>query len=273
MNRSCPDEARLTRYVDRDLSPEEDRALSEHVQGCAWCRERVERLRALLDALRPASLSAEELGRHVSDVMARLDAAPAAAISGGGSRAAWFALAAAAASIGLWFGVVQLRPHTTWQARGGQSAPTIARDVGVQAYAFEGGAARPLTPGAAISRSTALGAGFRNLGVADAYLLLFAVDARGVVHWIAPRYASADSDPEAVRLALTADETWLPDRVVFEDVAPGALRIVSVVTPALAHVSEIEALEAVGASSQAIMQRLQHAEVRELRVIVKGEQP
>jgi hypothetical protein len=38
-------------------------------------------------------------------------------------------------------------------------------------------------------------------------------------------------------------------------------------------VSDIEALGVSGASSQAITQRLPHAEVRELRVIVKGETP
>lgn len=273
MNRPCPDEARLARYVDRDLSPEDERALVEHVEDCARCREHVDGLRAAIDELRPEALSAEELAQHLSDVMARLDVAPAAAVSGRGARAPWLVLAAAAACIGLGIAVVPLRPHMTWQARGGHSAPTIARDVGVQAYAFDDDAPWPLTPGAEISSSAALGAGFRNLGVADAYLLLFAVDARGVVHWIAPRYASAEGDPEAVRLALTSAETWLRDRVVFDELAPGALRIVSVVTPALTHVSDIEALEAVGASSQAIMQRLPHAEVRELRVIVKGDRP
>lgn len=272
MTRSCPDAARLTRYVDRDLSPEDSLALSEHVSACARCQEHVAALRGMLDALQPAALSPDELRTHVSEIMARLDAAPPAAISGKIAHAPWLALTAAAC-VGLSFAAFWLRAPSAWQARGGHSAPTIARDVGVQTYAFEGDALRPLTPGAEISSHTPLGAGFRNLGVADAYLLLFAVDARNVVHWISPRYVSSERDPEATRLALTADETLLYERVIFDDVAQGSLRIVSVVTPQLTHVSDIETLEADGASSQAITQRLPHAEVRELRVMMKGDEP
>jgi hypothetical protein len=209
----------------------------------------------------------------VREVMARLDTTPPAAISGRGAQRAWLATAAVAACICLSIGLWRVRPHGIWQARGDHKMPTIARDIGVQAYAFDDGALRPLTPGAEISSTTPLGAGYRNLGVSSAYLLLFAVDARDLVHWISPRYDSADSDPEATRLALTADESFLPERVIFDDLTPGSLRIVSVVTPALAHVSDIEALEAVGASSQAITRRLPHAEVRELRVNVKGNTP
>jgi hypothetical protein len=91
--------------------------------------------------------------------------------------------------------------------------------------------------------------------------------------WISPRYDSSQRDPEATRLPPSRDEQLLPEQVRFDDVAPGALRIVAVVSATPAHVSAIEALEAAGATSQAIMHRLPQAEVRELRVTVTGGKP
>jgi hypothetical protein len=145
MSRACPDEAKLTRYVDRDLSPEDSRALTEHVQSCARCHEQVAELRGMIDALQPIAPSREELAQHVSDIMARLDATAAAAVSGKRGRAPWRALAAAAC-VCLAIGVYEIRPHATWQARGGLLAGSLSLALGGY-YALYGGSALALHDG------------------------------------------------------------------------------------------------------------------------------
>jgi Sigma-70 region 2 len=129
-----------------------------------------------------------------------------------------------------------------WQARGGWSAAGAARDVLVQPC-VAGGALAPLPQGSVIARDAPLTATFRNFGAAPAYLLLFAVDARHVVHWIAPRYTRAEENPMARVLPPSLRQDVLDTSVVFDDLSPGTLRLVAVVSPAPVHVAGVETLD------------------------------
>jgi hypothetical protein len=132
----------------------------------------------------------------------------------------------------------------------------------VQPYAV-GGGLRPLVSGSTIDVTTPLTAGFRNLGETPAFLLLFAVDARSVVHWISPAYTQSDDDPASTRLSGFTREQMLGATVVFEDVSAGPLRVVAVITSAPAHVSDVESLAGTGLSAARLTRRLPGAEVRE----------
>lgn len=160
-----------------------------------------------------------------------------------------------------------------WQARGAHVVPTLGRDVGVQPYAVRNGL-EPLGSGAVVEGSTPVTAGFRNIGRRPAFLLLFVVDARGAVHWISPPFVSPQDDPVSTTLGQTADERVLGTTAVFDDLIAGPLRVVAVITPAPAHVSDVEALGA-DITADRIARRLPGAEVREtlLEVRDKGATP
>jgi hypothetical protein len=96
-------------------------------------------------------------------------------------------------------------------------------------------------------------------------LLLFALDVRGTIHWISPRFVDPQEDPAATLLVPTQQERLLPTTVVFDDPAPGPLRVFTVLSAKATHVSDIESL-APGAgalNARDITRRLPHAEVRE----------
>jgi hypothetical protein len=259
-------EASLLRFVDDDLSNEETERVRAHLQTCQVCREQEATLRMLRADLHAPLPHALDVAGHVSAVMqavARADARK----PGPSRRVPLAAAAVLAAGVLLSIGLRARTPHSTFQARGG-GVSAIARDVGVQLYA-QGPILRPLPPGAAIPADAALTAGYRNLGARPVSLLLFALDVRNTVHWISPRYSDAREDPLATELPVTLDERVLPTSVVFEDVAPGALRVITLISAAPMHVSDIEALATTGLNPRDITRRLPHAEVREtvLRVV------
>ena len=262
----CPSEERLWRYLDQDLSPRDASAVSQHVTECGRCRDEQERLHALLASLRAPELPSADRAAHVEAVLNRIatDPQPQAAHRLRKLLGLLLPLAAAGALL-----IAQLGQDGRFQARGGPSEVTIGRDVGVQPYAVDP-SLHALVAGSVIRSDAPLTASFRNLGPGPVYLLLFAVDARGALHWISPRYERAGEDPAATALASSRSERLLPDTVVFEDLATGPLRIVSVITPEVAHVSDLEAIGG-GASAAAISQRLPRAEVRELRLLVANE--
>jgi hypothetical protein len=270
MTRStCPGYARLVRAVDRDLSQEQLDVIDDHIQTCARCLQDWDTLKRDIDGLRAPRADDFEVSEHVRSVMARLSDAPSDVARGKHAPWGWALGLVAGAALGFFAyrsGVAPEYQGARGTANSGEH--TLARDVAVQAYASEP-ALRPLMPGSTVDADTALTAGYRNLGVDPVYLLLFAVDARSTVHWISPAYLSAREDPLATRLPVGADERLLPQRVVFENLAPGRLRIVAVMTTSPSHVSDIEALEAEGANTPAIMRRLPGAEVREWGIQVR----
>ena len=265
----CPRETELIRFVDADLSPERSDRVRKHLGQCATCTRQVQEVRSLVEAIGATPEIEFDVRGHVMDVMAGLDRRVAP-----GNRprplAKVAAITAIAASVGLVVHVVGLRhgsPPGTWQARGSSQGESLSRDVGVQVYALAK-ALQPVHPGDTIAPSTALTAGLRNLGHARAYVLIFAVDARNQVHWITPKYTRADEDPTATESLRTEEERLLPSSVVFDDLAEGPLRIVTIVSPAPVRVSQVESLAQTELSQGHLARRFASAEVREIVVYV-----
>jgi hypothetical protein len=267
----CPDDDDLVRWGDDALTVERAAKVETHVARCRRCRERNEALRALVADLKAAVARPVDVQAHTRAVMDRIDAVDAAARTVAWPRRAWWiasagSVASCALGVGLYF-ALHATLHATrdggeFEARGGGLASTTARDVGVQPYAAQG-ALRPLTSGTSVDAATPLTAGFRNLGQGPAYLLLFAIDSRRMVHWISPAYARASDDPVSTMLAHTVDERLLGTTAVLEDVAPGPLRIVAVITATPAHVSDVEAFEGRELGATELVRRLPGADVRE----------
>jgi hypothetical protein len=185
---------------------------------------------------------------------------------------------AAAAAVGM---VVATRgpeadaPDGAFVARGARSETSLSRDVGVKLYAHDG-SLRPLDAGSRVRVGTALTAGLRNVGSAPVFLLLFAVDTRDTVHWIAPAFTTAGTDPEAAIVPPTAAERLLPTAAAFDDLAPGALRVVAILSPDIlsperAHVSDIERLAAPELVEARLERRFPRADIRQFRLEVTPE--
>jgi hypothetical protein len=266
----CPGEAELLRFVDEDLSPEQVARMTAHLAACTTCSEKVSGLRDLIDDVRaPISVEKFPLGGHVAEVMSRLDA-PAPAHS---APRRWLSLGAGGLAVAATAVLVLTlngsgdEAQGRFTARGTGTKPSLSRDVGVQLYQKDG-ELRPLQAGDRIRPNTALTAGLRNLGTAGVYLLLFAVDARNQVHWIAPEYTVAGQDPGAVNIAPARDERLLPSAVAFDDLSEGPLRVIALLGPKPLRVSDIEALPAAELDGAFLMRRFAGAEIRQFQLDV-----
>jgi hypothetical protein len=271
-DKNCPSESELVRFVDADLSPERLARVEQHLELCGACAKQVTGLSELVsDVVAEVPQPGWDVGEHVDAVMKRLDA-PALRSTNG--QLAWWggalAVAAAAALFVTTGGPDVDAPQGELVARGAAAASSLSRDVGVQVYARDA-ALRPLGSASVIGQRTALTAGLRNLGNQPAYLLLFAVDANHDVHWLAPEFTVASSDPAAVTIAPATAEQLLPSSVVFDDLAAGSLRVVAVITAEPTRVSEVESLGPEQLSDAGLMARFPQAEVRQILLQVKPE--
>lgn len=274
--KGCPSEQELLSFVDAVLSPEQLARIEQHVARCAGCRERVEGLRSLISALAaPLPLEAGQsfdVAGHVAKVMGRLDETPRQPLRS--PRTHWMlgvsGLAAAAALLLVLLPRQPGNVEGTFRARGGVSEATLSRDVGLQLYAHEA-SPRALSPGSRVTTKTAFTAGLRNLAAKPAHLLLFGVDARGTVHWISPRYVDPSSDPASTLVAPSPKEVLLPNAVVFDDLAPGVLRVVALISEESGRVSQVDALTAEQLSAERLIKRFPKAEVRQVALEVSAE--
>ena len=158
-------------------------------------------------------------------------------------------------------------PAEHFEARGGAADAGPSRDIGVQLYALDP-SLHALASGAPVRAGTPLTAGLRNLGDGAAYLLLFGVDSKHAVHWIAPEFTKPGTHPEAISIAPKVAERLLPRSVTFDDLAPGRLRLVTVITNEPTHVSAVEGLAAAELEVEGLARRFPGAEIRELTLEV-----
>lgn len=275
MSDSCASQATLLAFADNDLPPEKLRQLEKHLETCGICAKQVMALSELIeDVAAPVAAVPFDAAEHAAAVMKRLDAPLGHAR--GVPPAVWAGIFGAVAAAAALLLVLGREPHGPGQgdgprghfaARGGDAESALGRDVGVQVYTV-GPPLRPLASGVRISPSTALAVGVRNLGQGTAYVLLFAVDSKQVVHWLAPGFSEPGSDPEALHIVPLREERLLSTQVVFDDLAPGPLRIVTLVSSEPSHVSQVEALSPDELGSAALSQRFPRAEAREVTVMV-----
>jgi hypothetical protein len=272
-DKRCPSWSELLSFVDADLPPEQLARLEQHLEKCSACTKQVMGLSTLLaDIAAPPPLDPPlDVAPYVASVMQRLDTP--IANPRGARLLAWCGVLAAAALALLVLtqrhGPTAARtPGGELAARGGPAVASLSRNVDVRLVALQPGLVA-LHAGSHITNKTALTAGLRNLGQEPAYLLLFAVDAERAVHWIAPEYTSATANPGAFPIAPSSAERLLPSSVVFDDLSPGDLRLVALISKTQLHVSDVEALTPSELGAAALRQRFAGAEVREFSVDVR----
>jgi len=189
----CLTEVQILDLVDGGIAPNERAALDGHLAGCAPCRAARQELEDLVGDL--AALPELDEDAHVKAIMGRLDDERPLARTTRRNRIRWGLAAPLASALAIAAGAllfVQTRPShredPAFTARGGGSRHTLARDVGVSVRCGTK-TLTPLTAGAIVEPDAAFTATFTNVRDTPAYLLLFAIDAKGEVHWLYPAYA------------------------------------------------------------------------------------
>lgn len=240
MNPVCPEPAELLRLLDGEVTENRGAELRAHLAGCPRCAEEwaaQQRLVARLAAPIPGSPAPGS----VEAVMRRLDA-PVPALPGRRWPrwvAAGAGLAAAAALVLVLFPRGPVVPGA-FTPRGGAAA-SWERKIAVELWAVET-PPRRLETGAAVGPGTAYVASYRNLDASPAWLLAFAVDARGETHWLYPAFLYPGSDPGALRLEPGQRQEVLAETVVLEDLPAGPLRVVTLVAREQLRLSSVERL-------------------------------
>ena len=233
----CPSNQEWLSLIDGEATENRAAELRAHASGCSRCAQELELQSQLVrDLAAPVPVSANA----VSAVMRRLEKAerPAPRFGWRGWAFAGGALAAAAVVTLLIVPATGI-DRGTFRARGHRVPWT--QKVGIEVWAIES-SPRKLETGAQVSPATPLVASYHNVDAAAAYLLVFAVDARGELHWAYPGFEDAKTDPEAVRLEPLQMKKVLPDSVLLEDLPAGPLELVTFISSESLHVSRIESL-------------------------------
>jgi hypothetical protein len=270
MSVPCPAGDEFTRLLDGELTENRAAHLRQHAAACPTCAAELEAQQALLARL-AAPVPGLPSDGAMAALVARLDAADAdAAAEASAARSArrlpgprvWAGLAAAAAVLAVVW-VTPWHREEAFTPRG--DGATWTQKVGVDLWALRG-APRRLAPDDALDPGVALVASYSNLDPAPAWLLAFALDDQGEVHWLYPGYHDARTNPQALRLEGSVAQRALPESVILEQVPPGPLRLVTVLTRSPLHVSDVEAAAPADRSPEALRRRWPEARVDELVV-------
>jgi hypothetical protein len=97
----------------------------------------------------------------------------------------------------------------------------------------------------------------------DVYLMVFALDEQGAVHWLHPAYVSDATNPTSLKLAREVTERVLPEVAEPENPAPGALRVYALLSRAPLDVKSVEGKLQAGAAP--VAELFPDAEVEEWR--------
>ncbi len=261
MTSPCPVPEEFSQLVDGELTENRAGQLRAHAAGCHGCGAALRAQQRLVARLR-APLPGVPSGGAVAAVMARLGEAgalPAAPEVRRSGRRAWAAgLAAAAAAVVVLTAGLTARDDGAFASRG----PAVAwtSKVGVELWALQG-QPRRLQAGDLLPPGVALVASYSNVDPAAGWLLAYAVDQAGEVHWLYPAYLDAATDPVAVRLEGSTVQRALGESVVLQDVPEGELQLVTVVSRTPHRVSEVEGAGPAGRTAEALRRRWPDARV------------
>ncbi|NTX04863.1 MULTISPECIES: anti-sigma factor [Myxococcus] len=244
MSAPCPDPMELLEWLDGESTLHRSRWLEGHLSGCASCRRELNAQKQLVARLSAPPPPVDE--RDVQALMARLKDKPLrhpVAWWAPGWRAGLATACLAVTGVLCGYAVQEFSPlRTQFAARGGQFVAPLQRYVGVDLLSA-GSPPVLLRPGAVLSPSTPLFARFRNLGETPAFLLLFARDAAGELHWLYPAYLTPGEDPRSVELSPSVRDTPMPEAVLLDQPALGPLQVFALVTSEPLRVLDVEALE------------------------------
>ncbi|MGQ0505126.1 MAG: anti-sigma factor family protein [Myxococcaceae bacterium] len=288
---SCPSQSELFRLLEGELKERDADRIRSHTQGCASCQARLAEQQTLTSRI-GAAFAPSTSDAAVAQVMARLERAAPERAPTPWQWQPWALVAVAAAVAGvIWVSspraggptLVQAPPvapsapvHASpsahappspaFASRGSQQPLALHQQAGVALYEVAD-PVKKLSHDSKVSARSSFVAGYTNLGSAGAvFLTLFAVDAKGEVHWLYPGHPTADQDPSSLTLAPARDLALLPEAVTLERPAPGPLRILSIVSRQPLKVSAVESLPPKELNEEALRARWPDASITATRV-------
>jgi hypothetical protein len=278
MTSPCPPSEKWDLLADRQLSEDEAQALRAHARTCSDCDNAMKASEALLARIAaPVGGSAPSTEDPVAAVMRRVRMREAPRVRP--SRSRWAQAGLVLGALGASLLVVLVAPRMlvedepeTWTSRGAGSPSSLAQRVGIRFHR----ATNPPTPleaGARLPPTTPFVVTYRNIEATQpVYLLAFAVDAAGEVHWLYPGHLSETSDEPAPRLETTGpQERMMPEAVRLEEPPAGPLRLMSIVSLEPSSVSSVERLPPEQRTLAALRERWPAAVVEALEVELAGE--
>lgn len=275
MTSTCMTDEEIFAIVDGAKHAEHE----AHARQCAACSERLDELRrATTHLTAPVFVAPTKLA--VDDVMARLGTVvpdpslftpPAPAERKARVVRTFVGAAAGLALLGLvTFGLLQPEiGNGDLRARGGSIAASTERRVGVHVHA--GGQA--LVSNTTVRPDDTWSITYENGMGEPVYVLVFAIDAKGAVHWLCPVYVDAQSDPLSTPLPPSDTKSALPIGVQLESPAAGPMRVVAIVSHAVMHVKDVDTLQATELESSSLRGRWPEADVRDLATVVIATSP
>lgn len=169
---------------------------------------------------------------------------------------------AAAACLALGVGLWPRAPAETITARG-----VVPEGLRATVQAFVGraapGSAPALLEGARLGPGDGILVRYSNHSTAAVYLMVFALDERGSVHWLHPAYLNESTNPTSLELARNVTHRVLPEVAEPEDAAAGALRVYALLSPRALDVKSVE--NELGAANPDVSALFPEAEVEEWR--------
>jgi hypothetical protein len=121
---------------------------------------------------------------------------------------------------------------------------TTDRGITATVQAFvgrsRGGQAAALLEGSTLSRGDGIVIRYSNPEARPVYLMVFAIDEAGAVHWLHPAYLDASSNPKSLKLAGNTTERVLPEITEPENPEPGKLRVFALLSRTPYDVKSVE---------------------------------
>lgn len=226
-------------HLQGEMIPARKDEMDRHVEGCARCRSLRDGWVAAIEQMRGEDprLESVEITRDVLAVLAQESSRPDSR-----RRLVWVAAAAVLiAFAGAGLRVLRSSEPEEFRAKGAppHSETQASVQAALQAQVIVEGRALPI--GSQIPRDAELSFTYSNgAGTGHAFLMVFAVDARGEVRWYYPAFATADTDPAAITIESGVTARALPDAVRHE-LPTGPLWIYALFLSGPMRVSEVEA--------------------------------
>ncbi|HYQ18620.1 MAG TPA: hypothetical protein VEQ58_22745, partial [Polyangiaceae bacterium] len=201
MTRVRPDAAALAAYLEDEVTASERAEIEAELAASASARKTLGQLRNVKDLLQAADPALEDIDMVARvRIAARQPAPPPAART---KRFAAMLLGGLAASLGCWL-FLAARPARTDDAAefrakaNGAMRSEAARWAGIQILRLSAsGTPEPVGDHVAVNEGLLFS--YTNLGPQPlSYLMIFAIDSRGEVHWFHPAYETAGENPQAV---------------------------------------------------------------------------
>jgi hypothetical protein len=269
----CISDEELVKAELGDLTLNEVAHIDEHAAQCSRCVNERNRIRQHLADLASVP-ELPDADRFVGRVMAARCEEKAATKNPRRLflRMTSLHLVAAAATVFLTVGVTTIimhdrSPKETWSPRGsGNEAKVPRRTVEAEVLVIRENQLLPLSE-QVLGPSDAFAVRYLNPTSQPRYLMAFAVDAAGDVHWLFPEYLDETTDPQSIPLPLTEREQLLPQVIEPDDPAPGPMQVVTMTSQEPVTVKQVEAAlrdAPAGMSVRAVLARLvPHALLRE----------